>query len=104
MGTERRTSRRLPVSLDVVLHHRAQSVVCTTRDISLGGAFINAERDLLPYAGIVELNVALPTASSREYLRLPASIQRTTEQGVAVTFGDMGRDAYFRLVDFVSAN
>ena len=104
MNTERRTSPRLPVSLDVVLNHRAQSVVCTMRDISLGGAFLDAERELMPYAGTVELNFSVPAETAAGQLRLLATIERSTEQGTAVSFGDVGRDAYFQLVDLVTAN
>jgi PilZ domain len=104
MYTERRTSPRLPVSLDVVLNHRAQSVICTMRDISLSGAFLDAEPDLLPYAGTVELSFLAPTGSTRDELRLLATIERTTERGTAVSFGDVERDAYFRLVDLVTSN
>ena len=74
------------------------------RDISLGGAFIAAEPDLLPYAGTVELNFSAPAKSVRGELRLQATIERTTEQGAAVSFGDVGRDAYFQLVDIVTSN
>lgn len=102
MTTERRKSLRLPVSLDVVLNHRAQSVICTMRDISLSGAFIDAEPELLPYAGVVELNFSLPAGSAPDYVRLSATIQRVTEAGAAVRFGDMGGDIYFRLVDWVN--
>lgn len=104
MSTERRTSRRLPVSFSVVLSHRAQSVICAMRDISLGGAFLNIEPELLPYGDMIELNFAVPTESVNEHLRLLASIERTTERGAAVSFGDIGRDAYFRLVDLVIPN
>jgi PilZ domain len=104
MYTERRTCPRLPVSLDVVLNHRAQSVICTMRDISLGGAFLDAEPDLLPYAGTVELSLLASTDSARAQLRLLATIERTTERGAAVSFGDVGRDAYFQLVDLVTSN
>lgn len=102
MGTERRKNRRLPVALDVVLNHRAQSIICTMRDISLDGAFIEADSDLLPYAGTIELGFNLPSVSSSNYVRLLATIQRTTQEGAAVSFGDVGRDAYFSLVDLVS--
>lgn len=104
MHTERRTTPRLPVSLDVVLNHRAQSVICTMRDISLSGAFLNAEPDLLPYAGTVELSFLAPTDAVRAELRLLATIERTTERGAAVSFGDVGRDAYFQLVDLVTSS
>lgn len=104
MHTERRTSPRLPVSMDVVLNHRAQSVICTMRDISLGGAFLAAEPELLPFAGTVEINFSTPTESARNQFRLQATIERTTELGAAVSFGDIGRDAFFQLVDLVTSN
>lgn len=104
MESERRTSRRLPVSVDVVLNHRSQSVIGTMRDISLGGAFISAEPELLPFGGIVELNFSVPKGPVSESLKLSAAIERTSEQGAAVSFGDVGRDAYFKLVDFVFDN
>lgn len=108
MGIERRQSIRVPVSLDVVLKHRAQSVICTMRDVSLRGAFIDAEPELLPYAGTVELSFSLPSDMEPGYVRVPATIQRITGDGAAVAFGDLGGDVYFRLVDMmtdsVSAN
>lgn len=99
MSTEKRKSPRLPVALDVVLNHRAQSVICTIRDISLGGAFLDADPELLPYAGTVELCFSLPSGATRNFVRLPATIQRATEDGAAVTFGDLGGEVYFQLVD-----
>jgi hypothetical protein len=99
---ERRKTPRLAVSLDAVLSHRAQSVICTMRDISLGGAFVDAEPELLPYAGMVEISFSVPTSSAQGYVRLSATIQQVRENGAAVTFGDIGRDAYFQLVDFVT--
>lgn len=102
MQAERRKSRRLPVSLDVVLNHRAQSVVCTMRDICLEGAFLDVEPDLLPFGGILELNFHLPRGAELNRVSLPATIQRTTNDGAAVSFGDVGRDAYFDLVDLVT--
>jgi hypothetical protein len=102
MSTERRKSPRLPVALDVVLNHRAQSVICTVRDISLGGAFVDADPELLPYAGTIELCFSLPSGATRNFVRLPASIQRVTDNGAAITFGDLGGEVYFQLVDLTA--
>ena len=102
MGVERRKCRRLPVTLDVVLNHRAQTVVGTMRDISLEGAYLDLEPELLPYAGVVELAFSLPSETACNPIRLSAMIERTTNTGAAVRFGDIGRDAYFQLVDWVS--
>jgi hypothetical protein len=101
MRNDRRKNLRLPVSLDVVLNHRAQSIVCTVRDISLGGAFIDAEPELLPYAGAVEMSFTRPSDSG-ECLRLAASIRRVTDSGAAVSFGEIGHQAYFQLVDLIT--
>lgn len=102
MNTERRQSPRVPVSFDVVLNHRAQSLVCTMRDISLGGAFIDADPELLPYAGLIELSFSLPLRNGSSFVRLPATIHRVTEDGAAVTFGDVGSELYFQLVDMIA--
>jgi hypothetical protein len=100
MGIERRKNLRLPMSLDVVLKHRAQSVICSVRDISLGGAFIDAEPELLPYAGAVELTLSVPASGAS--LRLPASIRRVTDKGAALSFGELGQQTYFKLVDLIT--
>lgn len=101
MNRERRQSPRVAISLDVVLNHHAQSLICTMRDISLGGAFLDADPELLPYAGVVELSFSLSTTTGSDYVRLPAAIHRVTEDGAAVTFGDIGGEIYFRLVDML---
>lgn len=87
------------MALDVVLNHRTQSVICTTRDISLGGAFLSADRDLLPHGGSVELGISLPAPP--HHIRVPATIQRITDDGAAIVFSDVGRDIYFHLIDLV---
>jgi len=35
-------------------------------------------------------------------LRLPAAIRRVTSNGAAVSFGEMGHDEYFHLVDLIT--
>jgi hypothetical protein len=94
---ERRVNPRLPLALDVVLNHHSQAVVCTTRDISVTGAFVTADRELLPYGGTIELGISL--AAEPHHVRVPAKIQRVTDEGAAVVFGDVGRDVYFQLVE-----
>ncbi len=103
MKTERRASLRLPAATQVVLSHRAQSVIGTLRDIGLGGAFLEVDTDLLPFGGMVELKLSFPPDAEQNYLDLPAIIERTTGNGAAVSFRDVGQDAYFRLVDLVLA-
>lgn len=100
---ERRANTRLPVSLDVVLSHREQSVIGTLRDIGLGGAFLEVDPDLLPYGGVVELKLSLASDSLQNHMDLSATIERTTRNGAGVSFRDMRHEAYFRLVELMIA-
>lgn len=99
MTPERRENQRLPIGIDVVLNHRSQVVVCTIKNISPTGAFIDAEPDLLPYHGSVELGFSVPVNGENKEFRVPATIRWLAQSGAGVSFGDIGRDAYFSLID-----
>ncbi|MHB8621774.1 MAG: PilZ domain-containing protein [Sulfuricaulis sp.] len=102
MINERRDSQRIPVVLDAVLNYQAQVMVCTVRDISLNGAFIEGMPDGLPYFNApVELGLTLTNAGETKQYRLPAKIRRLTDKGAGLSFGDVGMDAYFSLVSLV---
>lgn len=99
---ERRDSQRVPVTLDAVLNYQAQVMICTIRNISLNGAFIEGTPEGLPYFNApVELGVTLTSGGETKQHRIPAKIRRITEGGVGLTFGDVGMDAYFSLVNLV---
>lgn len=104
MVQERRESPRLPLSLDVVLNHHDQVIVGTLRDVSMNGAFIDADPDIMPYGGMVELGFSVPAKGETKYFRLYATIRRVTQVGTAVSFGDVGREAFFNLVDMYTAS
>lgn len=104
MRTERRANTRLPVSLNVVVSHREQSVIGTLRDIGLGGAFVEIDPELLPYGGTLELKVSLPPNPEHAYMDLPATVERTTARGAGVSFRYVRHEAYFRLVDLIIAS
>jgi len=100
---ERRESPRMPMAFDVVLNHHDQVIVGTLRDISMNGAFICAEPDILPYAGTVEIGFSVPVNGEAKYFRMQATIRRVTQAGTGISFGDVGREAYFNLVDLYTA-
>lgn len=104
MKAERRESPRLPVGVDVVLNHRNQAVVCSIKNISLTGAFIDAEPELLPYNGNVELGFSVPVNGESKQFRVPATIRWMTNGGAGISFGDIGREAYFSLVDLYAGS
>ena len=99
---ERRDSQRVPVTIDAVLNYQAQVMICTVRDISLNGAFIESVPGGLPYYNApVELGITLTSDGETKQHRIPAKIRRITDKGVGLTFGDVGMDAYFSLVNLV---
>lgn len=99
---ERRDSQRIPVAMDAVLNYQAQVMVCSIRDISLNGAFIQGTPAGVPYFNApVELGLTLTSGGETKQHRFPAKICRITDDGVGLTFGDVGMDAYFSLVNLV---
>jgi hypothetical protein len=99
---ERRENQRMPMALDVVLNYREHALICTLRDISLKGAFVEATPDDLPYTNApVEIGMTLNHDGKSKYCRIPARIERITENGAAVSFSDVGMDVYSSLVGIV---
>ncbi len=99
---ERRDSQRVPVVIDAVLNYQAQVLMCTVRDISLNGAFIEGTPQDLPYFNApVELGLTLNSGGQTKQYRIPAKIRRITEGGAGLSFGDVEMDAYFSLVTLV---
>lgn len=100
--TERRENQRIPVAFDVVLNYREHALICTLRDISLKGAFIEATPDELPYTHCdVELALTVEREGRPKYCRIPARIERVTENGAAISFSDLGMETYSSLVSIV---
>jgi len=104
MTNERRECPRLPVTIDAVLSCQTSTLVCTIRDISLNGAFIEAHPEEIPYNGAVELGVTVTANGENSYHRLPATITRVSDKGAGISFGDIGQETYFSLVDLVYAD
>ena len=91
----------MPVVLDAILNFRATAVMCTVRDISLGGAFIEAMPEDLPYSGDIELGISVNNKGASKHYRLAGRICRVTDSGAGIRFQGDGQDAYFSLVDLV---
>ncbi len=87
---------------DVVLNYREHALICTLRDISLKGAFVEATPDDLPYMNSsVEIGLTVNQAGNAKYCRIPARIARITDNGAAIAFSDLGMDTYSSLVGIV---
>jgi hypothetical protein len=100
--SERRGNQRVPVILDVVLNYREHALICTMRDISLEGAFVEAPPEELPFANSsVEIAMTVMRGGESKHCRLPARIRRVSDDGAAISFRDLERDAYSNLVSIV---
>jgi hypothetical protein len=100
-GRERRINPRTPVELDAVLNYDSRAVICTVRDISVSGAFLETDTSELPFKESVELSVNLPTEKGMRSHRVPILIRRRSDNGAGVAFGELDKDAYYNLLEFV---
>lgn len=94
---QRRYSVRIPVSVDVALYDRAaqpvgaQPLRMKSRDISVGGMFIETMLRLAPDIDVV-LAFGLRHRDERPYYRLPATVVRVAPDGVGVMFNRLNRE------------
>lgn len=84
MTTEKRAHVRVPARLRVLYEHGGAQVETFSRDISLGGMFLEAPPSL-PFGTALTLEVALP-ALPRPAL-LPAVVRWVKGDGMGVSFG-----------------
>jgi hypothetical protein len=98
---ERRNNQRMPTEMSAVLNFDSHAQICTLRDISPTGAFIETDPAELPLSRSVELGMSVETRNGPKYYRLPVVIRRITEDGAGVSFGDLERETFFNLVDLV---
>jgi len=102
MSRERRENQRVSVEFDGVLNYRQHVIICTIRDISLNGAFIETLPDELPTRNaLVEIGFSVQSKGQNRQLRIPGRIAYIKENGAGVRFSDVGMDAYMELVDMV---
>ena len=93
--SDRRKNLRVPVEMDVVLNYRERVFVCTVRDLSLKGAFVHAAPDEMPYRNAdIELGLSLTRNGECTHYRIPGNIKRITDDGVGISFSDLGIDVY----------
>ena len=95
---EQRRHHRIPVSFQVTcVQDDASSFDGLARDLSVGGLFVESERDL---AFGTSLTVVAKSLAARE-LRLPAIVRWAGPGGFGVQFGLLGAYATHAIVDLV---
>ncbi len=103
-GAERRENPRKNVTRPAVLtNSRLGSQAGWITDVSLDGAFVRSDWRDVPTFTAVEVTVTLSTGEERkvkEY-RLPATVARTTEEGMGVRFESLDMESYSALLDML---
>ena len=95
---EQRKHHRVPVSFEVTcIESEASSFVGAVRDVSVGGFFVESERQL---AFGTALTLVVKGVAARE-LRLPAVVRWSEPQGFGVQFGLLGAYATHVIVELV---
>ncbi len=99
MKAEQRTSIRKKVSLNIVINHDfAYSKSWKLRDLSLGGAMIEMDREELVPGTMIEAVLALKEHDQYGLYRFPADVVRVNKDGVALRFRRYDNEAYTALV------
>jgi hypothetical protein len=92
---ERRWTTRTQLQLAVEVSQEGGTTLhCTTRDIGLGGVFVNVGRRALPEGQNVELTFRLPTSTPVEECRLRAKVVRAADEGAGLIFRDFDATAF----------
>ncbi len=92
---ERRWTDRAPIYLDVGLFSQGQEIsVCKTRDIGLGGVFLECAHPLLPQEAQVELIFMLGSGAHRIKHKIRAKVARLTKEGMGLVFRDFDATAF----------
>lgn len=83
-ASDRRTSHRMPVSLDAVLYYNSLMLPdCRLRDISPDGAFVVTSGSFLPDHARVDLAIGMASGQWMSQ-RFAARVMRSTEEGVGL--------------------
>ena len=83
-ATERRASKRMPVSLGAVLYFNSLMLPdCNIRDLSSQGAFVLTSGQYLPDRASIDLAFAIPAAYGMPQ-RVAAQVIRSNADGVGV--------------------
>lgn len=101
---EHRCSIRRSLSLDVVLNCRSLGLVGgRTRDIGMGGMFVDIGRIQLPMNALIESCILLETAGQTQPFRTEAMVVHSGRSGVGLMFSDLPPAFHQRLHELIFA-
>ncbi|MFQ6023342.1 MAG: PilZ domain-containing protein [Acidiferrobacterales bacterium] len=100
--SNRRVGQRRVAEVKVmVTDDRLGLTRCKLRDISLDGAFIEAENLSLSKNANVDLVLRIRYGNKRKHCRVPATVLRVTDNGAALAFSKLDERVYRTLFDIV---
>ena len=99
---EHRCSVRKSLILEVVLNCRSLGLVRgRTRDIGMGGMFVDIGRIQLPMNALVESCILLETDGQTKPFRTEAMVVHTGRSGVGLMFSDLSPAFHRRLRELI---
>lgn len=99
---EHRCSIRKSLTIDVVLNCRSLGLVGgRTRDIGMGGMFVDIGRIQLPMNALIESCVLLETAGKVQPYRSEAMVVHSSRAGVGLMFSDLTPVFHQRLHELI---
>lgn len=82
---ETRGNQRVDVALEVEIEHGGRSWSCTSKNVSLGGVFVETT-ELAPFGATVTIVIPLPGLRAR----VEAFVRWTSAEGMGLQFAPMG--------------
>ncbi len=99
---EQRWSPRTRVNLDVDLLIKGKEIGgCRTRDIGMGGAFVEVSNDFETEKAIVELVFKLGSGNQFTKHKIKAIIVRVVDDGIGLMFRDFDASAFRSLQEIL---
>ena len=98
---EQRWSTRSRIALDVdLVYEGSERKGCRTRDIGLGGVFLEISRDVPPKDATVELTFRLGKDDNTRH-KIKAKVVRVSHDGVGLMFRDFDARAFRSLKELI---
>ncbi len=88
----------------MITDHRLGLTKCRLRNIGLDDAFVVVTNFDVAVGADVDLVLRVRTGRRRGHCRLPATVVRVAEDGVAIKFHDLDDRSYHVLFDIVHAD
>jgi len=103
MQSERRATRRIPVSLGAALYYNMLMLPeCQIRDLSSEGAFVVTDGQFLPDRALVDMAFSVMAAGGVAQ-RFTAQVVRSTEEGVGVSLQHTDGNSLRNLIETLYA-